>query len=253
MAAIFGVFAIHTFRTIPVYESSGSIAIEKSEPLLNFQGSQNAADYYDDTSDLDTEAMILRSDLLALQVIHELGLDKLPEFGGQPSISSGPLALTTEDVQPDSPSTSRLLATFRSKLKITIVPNTRIIEIHFRSHDPVLASHAVNTLMTTYVEQNFKTKYANTMQASDWLSKQLDDLLIKVETSQEKLVNYQKEHQILGIDEKQNIITSKLDDLNRELTLAQTDRMAKEAAYELVRSSDLGTASAPGPSTRGAR
>ena len=76
----------------------------------------------------------------------------------------------------------------------------------------------MNTLISTYIEQNFKTRFESTMQASDWLSKQLVDLEIKVETSQEKLVKYQKQHEILGIDEKQNIITSKLDELNKELT-----------------------------------
>ena len=53
------------------------------------------------------------------------------------------------------------------------------------------------------------------MQASDWLSKQLVDLQMKVETSQEKLVRFQKEHEILGADEKQNIITEKLGELNK--------------------------------------
>ncbi len=88
--------------------------------------------------------------------------------------------------------------------------------------------------MNTYVEQNFKTKFESTMQASDWLSKQLVDLQIKVETSQEKLVKYQEQHDILGIDDKQNIITSKLDELNRELTQAESDRMDKEAIYHMV-------------------
>ena len=49
-------------------------------------------DYYDPT-DLDTEVRILKSDLLALQVIQQLNLDKQPEFGGTkqaPSDSLGP-------------------------------------------------------------------------------------------------------------------------------------------------------------------
>ena len=71
--------------------------------------------------------------------------------------------------------------------------------------------------MTTYTENNFKSRFDSTMQASDWLSKQLVDLQMKVETSQEKLVHYQKEHEILGIDEKQNITTAKLDELNKAL------------------------------------
>ena len=61
---------------------------------------------------------------------------------------------------------------------------------------------------------------------------------MKVETSQEKLVRYQKEHEILGNDEKQNITTEKLDELNKELTMAESDRMQKEAIYRQTQSND---------------
>ena len=61
---------------------------------------------------------------------------------------------------------------------------------------------------------------------------------MKVETSQEKLVRFQKEHEILGTDEKQNIITEKLDELNKQLTDAESDRMDKEAIYRLIQSGD---------------
>jgi capsular exopolysaccharide synthesis family protein len=101
-----------------------------------------------------------------------------------------------------------------------------------------LAASVVNTLANTYVEQNFKTKFESTMQASDWLSKQLVDLQMKVETSQEKLVRYQREHEILGTDEKTNIITEKLDELNKQVTAAETDRMQKEAVYRQTQSND---------------
>jgi polysaccharide biosynthesis transport protein len=88
------------------------------------------------------------------------------------------------------------------------------------------------------VEQNFKTKFESTMQASDWLSKQLVDLQMKVETSQERLVRYQREHEILGTDEKTNITTEKLDELNKEMTQAEFDRMQKEAVYRQTQSND---------------
>ena len=140
---------------------------------------------------------------------------------------SDSLGLTTDALQPDSEKTTTLLAGFKGGLRVTLIPNTRIIEIHYRSADKNLAANVVNTLINTYIEQNFKTRFESTMQASDWLSKQLVDLEMKVQTSQEKLVQYQKQHEILGIDEKQNITTSKLDELNKELTAAESDRMAK--------------------------
>jgi polysaccharide biosynthesis transport protein len=251
LAIIFGVVALATMRSTRIYDAVGSIAINKTDPtILNLKESASgaAADYSDPT-DLDTEVRILKSDLLALQVIKQLNLDKQPEFGGTEPAPSDSLGLTTDALQPDSEKTTTLLNGFKGGLRVTLVPNTRIIEVHYRSADKNLAAKVVNTLTETYVEQNFKTRFESTMQASDWLSKQLVDLEMKVQTSQEKLVQYQKQHEILGIDEKQNITTSKLDELNKELTAAESDRMEKESVYRLVQSGDPDTAAAAATST----
>src|SRR2546422_5734247 len=245
VAIIFGVVAIATLRSTRIYDAAGSISIGKVDPMmLNLKESGNGAvDYYDST-DLETEASILRSDLLALQVIKQLNLDKRPEFGGSGETPTTSLGLTTDELQPDSDRTSGFLGAFKGNLRVAVRPNNRIIDIHYQSADKDLAARVVNTLIHTYIEQNFKTRFESTMQASDWLSKQLVDLQIKVETSQEKLVKYQKEHEILGIDEKQNITTAKLDELNKELIAAESDRMQKEAFYQLVQSGDPETAAA---------
>jgi exopolysaccharide transport family protein len=236
IAGIFLTVAIASLRQTPIYEAVGRIAVNKADPnLITFKDSGPVVDYYDQ-SDLDTEVRILQSDLMALQVIRQLNLDKRPEFGGHADAKTS--NLVADPLQADSNRTSSLLSAFRGNLHVTLIPNTRIIEIHYNSTDPQLAAGAVNTLASTYVEQNFKTKFESTMQASDWLSKQLVDLQMKVETSQEKLVRYQKEHEILGTDEKTNIITEKLDELNKEMTAAESDRMEKEAVYRQTQSND---------------
>jgi len=236
IVGIFMVVAVASLRQTPIYEASGQIVVNKADPnLITFKDSAPVMDYYDQ-SDMDTEVRILQSDLMALQVIRQLNLDKRPEFGGHSDQASA--NLVADPLQTDSNRTSALLGRFRSNLHVALVPNTRIIEIHYTSTDPQLAAGAVNTLASTYVEQNFKTKFESTMQASDWLSKQLIDLQMKVETSQEKLVRYQKEHEILGTDEKQNITTEKLDELNKEMTMAESDRMEKEAVYRQTQSND---------------
>jgi polysaccharide biosynthesis transport protein len=245
LAAIFGASLIATLRITPIYDAVGSIAINKPDPILqNLRDSGNAGvDYYDPT-DLDTEVRILRSDLLALQVIKQLNLDQLPEFGGNGAPSAASLALTTDALEPDSIRANAVLGAFKGSLHVALEPNTRIIDIHYRSPNKELAARVVNTLANTYIEQNFKTRFESTMQASDWLSRQLVDLQMKVETSQEKLVKYQKEHQILGIDEKQNITTAKLDELNKELTAAESERMEKESIFRLADSGDTDSAAA---------
>src|SRR5229473_2205487 len=237
VATVFAVVAIASLKMTPIYEANGSIAINKPDTTLNFQNSATfSLDYYDPT-ELDTEVKILQSDLLALQVIKELNLDHSGGASGQaPS-----LEVTPDPLQVDSAHLSSLIGGFKGSLRVALSPNTRIIEVHYRSGDPQMAANVVNTLMQTYVENNFKSRFESTMQASDWLNKQLVDLQMKVETSQEKLVRYQREHEILGIDEKQNITTSKLDELNKALTAAESERMDKESVYRIVQSGDADT------------
>jgi len=237
LVTIFAVVAIASLKMTPVYEANGSIAINKPDSTLNFKDSATfSLDYYDPT-EMETEVRILQSDLLALQVIKELNLDRQQGFGPKalPALPSS-LDLAPDPLQADPARTSALLGTFKGSLRVSLSPNSRIIEVHYRNADRQMAANVVNTLMQTYRDNNFKTKFESTMQASDWLSKQLVDLQMKVETSQEKLVRYQKEHEILGIDEKQNIITAKLDELNKALTAAESERMDKEAFYRLIES-----------------
>ncbi len=237
LATIFVVVAIASLKMTPVYEAGGTIEINKPDASLNFQNSATfSLDYYDPT-ELETELKILQSDLLAFQVIRELNLDRRPDFAGQAPPTPS-MDLTPDPLLSDPSRASALVGNFKGSLKVALSPNTRIIEVHYRSPDPQMAANVVNTLMQTYVENNFKARFESTMQASDWLQKQLLDLQMKVETSQEKLVRYQKEHEILGTDEKQNIITEKLDELNKQLTTAESDRMEKEALYRLIESGD---------------
>ena len=242
LLTIFSVVAIASLKMTPVYEASGSIAINKPDSSLgNFNNSPTFnLDYYDPT-ELETEVKILQSDLLAAQVMKDSGLDRQPEFAGKTAPLPSSVDLAPDPFQVDPSRTSGLLASFRGNLKVTLAPNTHIVEVRFRSPDKDLAAKVVNTLMTDYTENNFKSRFDSTMQAEDWLSKQLVDLQMKVETSQEKLVRYQKEHEILGIDEKQNITTAKLDELNKALTAAESERMDKESVYRLVQSGDADT------------
>jgi polysaccharide biosynthesis transport protein len=240
---------VYTLHMTPVYDATGRIEVNReNSPNLGFKDSDQGSigDYEEYSVALETQVRILQSDAIAFQVIKKLKLNNNPAFAGaaakprtEPPLSS---------LQVDAPFESSLLDRFRGGLKLSVVPRTRIVEIHYSHPDPRLAAQIVNALINTYIEQNFKTKFESTMQTSDWLSGQLSDLAMKVETSQEKLVRYQKDHDILGIDEKQNIVTSKLDELNKELTEAEGDRMQKESAYKLASAGDPEIFAKLGPS-----
>src|ERR1035437_1112856 len=86
IAVVVGIFmavAIASLRQTPVYDAVGRIAVNKADShLISFKDSTPDTDYVYEQSDLDTEVRILQSDLMALQVIRQLNLDKRPEFGG---------------------------------------------------------------------------------------------------------------------------------------------------------------------------
>jgi succinoglycan biosynthesis transport protein ExoP len=234
LCIIFALTVIFTLKTTPLYQATSKVAIFPETPnVLGFKDGANNSPDYDYESTLETQAAILRSDALAMKVIEGMSLDRNPKFtSATPQRAEDSLRVSS--MQPDPAVATGLLGRFRGGLSVQLVPNSRLVQISYTDPDPRLSSEIVNALVRTFVEENFKTKYEAVTQTSDWLSTELADLQMKVQTSEEKLVRYQKDHGILGVDEKQNIVTAKLDELNRELTAAQTDRIQKESNNTLA-------------------
>jgi capsular exopolysaccharide synthesis family protein len=183
----------------------------------------------DMTTKLETQIKIVQSDTIAASVIQQLGLHRNKAFAGMLADQS---PKEFDSLTPQQ--RVRLVNALHRSLTVQLVPKTEIIEIHFRSKDPALAADITNSVATTYIEHNFQTKYRSTLQTADWLTKQLDDLKKNAESSQEKLIAYQKKTGILGTDETHNIIIDKLGDLNKQLSLAEGDRILKEAKFRIA-------------------
>ncbi len=227
--------ALVSFRMTRQYSATGRITINRENAdVLGFKDSAaNTLEDYDYNVALDTQVQVLQSDTLATDVIRKLGLDANPKFAGSLAVRHRPASESTFPTT--GPRNLRqLIDIFHTWLKVEKVPKTRVIEIRCTSPDPNLSAEIVNTMVASFIEHNFDTKFQATMQTSDWLAKQLSDLKMKVASSQESLVKYETSNNILGLDEKQNITTAKLNELNQQLTLAQSDRIQKEAAYKQI-------------------
>jgi polysaccharide biosynthesis transport protein len=226
-----------SLRMTKLYTATGRITINReNSDVLGFKDSAaNTLEDYDYNVALDTQVQVLQSDTIAADVIRKLRLDENPKFAGPSAAHARSSA--TGGLPSTGPRNLRpLLDQLHGWVKVEKVPKTRVIEIRCTSPDPNLSSEIVNTLVASFIEHNFETKFQATMQTSDWLSKQLSDLQMKVASSQENLVKYETSNNILGLDEKQNIVTSKLNELNQQLTLSQSDRIQKEAAYRQTQS-----------------
>jgi len=235
MLAVVTIVAIATFRMRPVYVATARIEIDRENAnILPFQGS-DSYDYMMDLENyIETQSKILTSQTLALQTIRNTGLSSRPEFsppsGPSEAVASGNLA---NQARPPE------LGEFLGSLSVKRVPTSRLMDVSFESTDPQLAARIVNAHIATYIEQNFRSKYDSTTQASTWLLDQLSELKIKVQKSEDKRISYERQNQIWTLDDKQNITTQRLADANKQLSDAQSERMKKESLYEFAKNGNL--------------
>lgn len=227
--------SIATFKMKPVYEATARIEIDRETPnVLPFQNVDSDSAYEDLEDYIETESKILQSDTLAMETIKKTGLATDTAFGGEPGMELPTLS-------PDGPPITRpgILGEFVGSLSVKRVPNSRLLDVTFESTDPQLAARVLNAHLKNFVEQNFTSHYKATMQASNWLQSQLDDMKVQVEESEDEVHKYERENQIWNVDEKQDITTQNLSDVNKELSAAQADRIKKEAEYNIAKSGDI--------------
>ncbi len=247
---------ILTMMMRPTYASTATIELNKSSSgsldlgLDDALSQQLSAGADSLLTDLQTETAILQGDSLALAVIKRLNLISRPEFAIKGSAAHG---LSSEQGLPleNAPQTrTQLLRIFQEHLKVEPIRGTRLIQVSYESHDPKLAEQIANALIESYKNQYLQSHYDASTEASDWLTKQLSDLKANVEDSEKKLTDFEKETGIISLNvtapaglrdhsageggEIHSVVIQKLDALNAELTVAEANRIEKEAIYRFA-------------------
>src|SRR6267142_1813030 len=235
MLAVVTIVSIATFRMQPVYVATARVEIDRENAnILPFQGTDSYDFMMDLENYIETQSKILTSETLALQTIRNGGLTARPEFSspGGPSEALASGSLKNQKRPPE-------LAGFLGSLSVRRVSNTRLMDVSFESPDPQLAARVVNAHIATYMDQNLQSRYDATTHASTWLADQLGELKIKVQKAEDARIAYERQNQIWTLDDKQNITTQRLGDVNKELTEAQSERMKKESLYQFAKAGNL--------------
>ena len=233
MLAVVSITAIGTFRMQPVYVATSRIEIDRENSnILPFQ---NTDDYMVDLENyIETQSKILTSETLALQTIRSGILSGQTDFSSDPPASD---ALATGSLANLKPPPE--LGAFLGSLSVKRVPNSRLMDVSFESTNPLQAAQIVNAHIKNYVEQNFQSRYEATTRASTWLTDQLNELKIRVEKAEDARIAYERQNQIWALDDKQNVTTQRLADLNRQWTDAQSERMRKQSLFEFAKAGDV--------------
>jgi capsular exopolysaccharide synthesis family protein len=253
------VLMIQGYSNVTHYESQARLLIEE-ERATAMPGITSAPDaYYEDPVPYyNTQYRILRGRELARRVVRKLQLQDVPEFNGSEPVSGSPrvwlqsarqrlVALVrpapepTEPPKPDETSAeSALIGGFLGRVRVVPVPDSKLVDVFFWGSDAPFTAKAANTLVDEYVAQNLEVKQQSTQNMLDWLEGEVATQQKKVEQSERDLAEYRDRENAMSLDDKNNIVLSRLNALNDAVLRARTVRIEKEAIYKQIK-----TATAP--------
>jgi succinoglycan biosynthesis transport protein ExoP len=221
---------------IPVYEARASIEIQNlNENYLNLRGIEPIAINYAADSYIQTQIQILQSHTLVSRVVNAMK-KKLPPNEQVVPLSRSRSWLLLVGVPAPAPTLvqDKELAEIAESLKVRGSGLTRMLQISCESENAQLAADFANTVTKEYVDQNLEARWNAAQSSGDWLVRQLSDLQIKLEKSEEQLQQYAALTGLLFTAGKESVSELKLRQVQEELSRAEADRVVKQARLEQI-------------------
>src|SRR5216683_5565526 len=251
------VLMIQGYTNVKVFQARAQLLIEdeRSTAVPGINSAENT--FYEDPEPYyNTQFRILKGRDLARRVVRRLKLETIPEFNGTAVPPPTPVSMIRDfqtrlmglirkpaaPAPPETPKVdetpdeSGLVSAFIGRVTVEPIRTSRLVDVTFMSADPNFAALAVNTLVDEYAEQNLAIKLESSQNMLGWLAKELDKQQQKVRESEQALAEYRDKQNAMSLDDKQNIVTTRLTALNDALIRARTAKVQKEALYNQVRS-----------------
>ena len=237
----------YNYLRVPTYRAKGTIQIDREEPNIA-KLDESLPQLPEQPEYIDTQYKILKSRTLAKRVISKLGLHRQVEFRQG---VAGDTAAPDQQAEPDRHEQMHpmIVENYLDRLGVHPGKGTRLVDVTFESVDRELAPKVVNTLAEEYIEYNFEAKWNATQKASGWLEQQLSHLQAKLEASESDLQDYAAAHSILFVEERKNITTEKLAQLEEELTRVQALRIERQSRAMLAQDALAQGGELPSPLT----
>jgi capsular exopolysaccharide synthesis family protein len=241
-----------SLRKTPIYEATTQVLIEKEAKRPSSINSvlEDRSGYYDEDF-YQTQYRILQSRALAWRALvamdpsranterHTLSAATTAGVQGRPHGIVGwarRLVGAPERIEPppadETTDQAAAISGFLGGLNILPIRNTHMVEVRYRSADPVVAARSANALAAQYKQQMLQARFMASKETSDWLSQSLEEQRKKVEASQTALAQYRERNNAIALDDRQNTVVQTLSDLNAQLARATGERIDKEATYQ---------------------
>ncbi len=229
-----------TLSSPRVYQAQTTLEIQGlNEEFMNMKNvtpDSDAANGYVDT-DIQTQVRLLQSNTLIGSVQKKLGEGKRPE-SLQPPDRLGMWRQALKLNPPDQDSLwQQAVSTAAGSVRARSAGTNRIVEVSCDSTNPQLAADFCNTLTKEFIDQSLEARWKTTEYTGQWLTRQLEDLKIKLEKQEEEMQAYARATGLVITAEKNDAQESQLTALETELSSARADRISKQSKFEMASSS----------------
>jgi len=245
---------IQGYSNIQLFQAKAQLLIE-DERSTAMPGITGESYFEDPIPYYNTQYRILRGRDLARRVVKRLHLATVPELNGTQKPAPTPVSMLRDAVgrltrlltrsssveqEPPKPDEtadeSALVSAFLGHVAVAPVPESKLVDVFFTSTDPKLAADASNALVEEYVAANLEVKLQGTQSMLDWLQTEVGKQQSKVEKSERDLAEYRDRENAMSLDEKNNIVLSRLNSLNEAVLRARTTRIQKETLNNQLKS-----------------
>jgi succinoglycan biosynthesis transport protein ExoP len=236
IAAFVAVCVLATFivssRLKPIYESTATVDVDFQAPseIVGAGSNQPASMSTDEDAFLATQIKLIQSDSVLRPVAEQFHL-----LG--PDGKVGHIATAKEQLLAAAPVSL-------PALKVIRPPNTYLLLITYRSRDSHVAAEVANAIAKSYLFQTYDLRIRSSADLSSFMERQLDALKAKMESSSLALAQFEKDLDVVNPEEKTNILSARLLQLNNDYTTAQADRIRTEAVWNAIKSGPLSDAAA---------
>jgi len=110
------------------------------------------------------------------------------------------------------------------KLKVEPPKDSSVLEIKFSSRDPQFAVDGANAYADAYVEASLALNVEPAKDAAKWFSDLTVPLRSQLEEAQNRLSTFQQQHNIVATDDRIDVETTQLNELQQQLVTAQGQR-----------------------------
>ena len=218
VAASVAATVIVSNRTTPVFEATATVDIDREVPTGIVGPEARRMGLNDSDQFMATQISLIESDSVLRPVADQYKLRELEKDSSDDARDS----VRSHDAP-----------VVLKQLKVARPPNTYLLQISYRSTDPLLASLVANAVAQSYLECTYDIRFRSSSSLTSFMERQLEELKAKMERSSAALAQFERELNVINPEEKTSIISARLLQLNTEYTNAQSARVSKEALYGL--------------------